>query len=313
MGTPGRRGSIAAIRRAVESGVNWIDTAAVYGLGHSETVVGKAIRGLAEADRPFLFTKCGLIWDERDPSASPRKIMTAASVRRELESSLRRLGVERIDLYQVHWPGDGLSLDWAGDTSTGPSPDATPLQEYWQTMAELKAEGKVAAIALSNHNLSQLHTAEQVAHVDAIQPPFSALVRDAAPEIAWAEAHDTGVIVYQPMHSGLLTGTFSGQRVAALPDNDWRKSAPDFTTHLDRNLAVADALRPIAARHGVPVAAVAVAWTLAWPGVTAAIVGARRSEQVPDWTPAAGLELTDHDLTEITKAIQTAGTGPTHP
>ncbi|MCP2165966.1 aldo/keto reductase [Goodfellowiella coeruleoviolacea] len=307
--------SIATIRHAVAAGVNWIDTAAAYGLGHSEEVVGKAVAGLPEADRPYLFTKLGLVWaDPNQRNVPPRKLMSPASVRRELEDSLRRLGVDHIDLYQVHYPGDGQLLIWGGE-DTAPPVGATPLEEYWQTMADLKRAGKVRAIGLSNHGVAELERAERVAHVDAIQPPFSALDRGAAAEIAWSAAHDTGVIVYQPMQSGLLTGAVDAARVAALPAGDWRRGHPDFTTNLARNLVVTDALRAVARRHDTTVPAVAVAWTLAWPGVTGAIVGARHPGQVDGWTPGAGLVLTDADLADIAAAITTsgAGTGPTRP
>jgi aryl-alcohol dehydrogenase-like predicted oxidoreductase len=307
--------SIAAMRHAFDSGVNWVDTAAVYGLGHAEQLVGKAIADLAEADRPYLFTKAGLRWDPADPQAAPRRIMRPDSVRREIEDSLRRLGVERIDLYQVHWPDTGEAFDYAASGTGAPSPNATPLEEYWAVMAELKAEGKVRAIGLSNHSTDQLAAAERIAHVDAVQPPFSAINRSAAPEIAWADAHGTGVICYSPLQSGLLTGTFTAERVAGLPAGDWRATDPDFTTRLTANLAAADALRPIAGRHGVSVAEVAVAWVLAWPGVTGAIVGARRADQVDGWLGAGAVRLTGDDLDEIAAAIAAsgAGTGPARP
>ncbi|MEV5749678.1 aldo/keto reductase [Actinoallomurus sp. NPDC052308] len=307
--------SVAAIRHALDAGVNWIDTAAVYGLGHSEELVGKAIADLPEADRPYIFTKAGLVWNPDDPSAAPRRIMKPASVRREVEESLRRLNVERIDLYQVHWPDTGESLEYAGDGSGAVSPNATPLEEYWQVMADLKAEGKVRAIGLSNHSVEQLAAAERVAHVDAIQPPFSAINRSAAAEIAWAAGHGTGVIVYSPLQSGLLTGAFSAERVANLPADDWRAAHADFTTGLTANLQVADALRPIAERHGVTVAEVAIAWTLAWPGITGAIVGARKAAQVDGWIGAGSVELTPADLAEVAAAINAsgAGTGPVRP
>lgn len=303
--------SIAAIHRAVAAGVNWIDTAAVYGLGHSEEVVGKALAALPPADRPYVFTKAGLVWDEDDRLAAP--VRTMAQVRREVEDSLRRLNVEQIDLYQVHWPDTGRSLDWGGeDGGAGP---AIPLEEYWQTMADLKASGKVRAIGLSNHDLAQLEIAEAVAHVDAIQPQFSALKRAAATELAWAAEHGTGGIIYQPLHSGLLTGTFTPERVASLPDDDWRKTFADFTTGLAHNLALVEALRPIADAHGTSVAAVAIAWTYTWPGVTAAIVGARRPEQIDGWIDAASLQLSAADVATIGEAIERtgAGDGPAHP
>ncbi|MEV0090709.1 aldo/keto reductase [Streptomyces sp. NPDC050738] len=307
--------SIAAIRHAVESGVNWIDTAAVYGLGHSEELVGKAVAQLPESDRPYLFTKAGLVTDPAHPQAAPRRIMKPASVRRELDDSLRRLGVERIDLYQVHYPDTGESLEYAGGGFGTVSPDATPLDEYWQVMADLKAEGKVRAIGLSNHSAEQLAAAEKIAHVDAVQPPFSAINRSAASEIAWAHANNSGVIGYSPLQSGLLTGAFSAGRAANLPADDWRGAHADFTTGLTANLALADALRPVAARHGATVAETAIAWALAWPGITGAIVGARTAAQVDGWIGAASLRLTPADLAEISTAITAtgAGTGPARP
>lgn len=304
--------SVAAIRHALESGVNWIDTAAVYGLGHSEELVGKAIAGLPQADRPYIFTKAGLVWDPENPSAAPRRIMKPASVRREVEDSLRRLGVEHIDLYQVHWPATGESLEYAGGGFGAVSPNATPLEEYWRVMADLKAEGKVGAIGLSNHTPDLLEAAEQIAHVDVIQPPFSAINRSAAAEIAWARAHHTGVIVYSPLQSGLLTGGFAPKRVAGLPAEDWRRAHHDFTTGLTANLQLAQALRPIAERHGRTMAEVAIAWVLAWPGITGAIVGARKAGQVDGWIGAGTLKLTPADIEEIATAITAsrAGSGP---
>lgn len=291
--------SVAAIADAVERGINWVDTAAVYGLGHSEEVVRRALAGLPPDRRPLVFTKCGLVWDAADPMTPSQRIMAPASVRLEVDASLRRLGVDRIDLYQVHWPPD----------------DGTPIEEYWGVMAELRDAGKVRALGLSNHGVDLLDRAEKVAHVDAIQPHFSMVTRDAAAELAWADAHGTGAIVYSPMQSGLLTGAFSAERVAGLADDDWRKRSPDFTTGLPAILALVDALRPIAARHGVPVASVAVAWTLAWPGVTAAIVGARRPSHVDGWLPAASLTLSPEDLAEVAGAIEAtgAGSGPLTP
>ena len=293
--------SIAAIRHAVESGINWIDTAAVYGLGHSEEVVAAALADLPEADRPYVFTKGGLVWDPADRSAAPRRAGAPASRRAEVEASLRRLRVERIDLYQMHWPAE----------------DGTPVEEYWQVFTDLKREGKIRAAGLSNHNILQLEEAEQIGAVDAIQPPFSLIHRDAADDVLlWAHEHEAGAIVYSPMASGLLTGSFTAERAARLQPGDWRAGHPDFTEPaLSANLALADALRPVAERHGVTPAAVAVAWTLAFPGVTGAIVGARSSEQVDGWLPAATLELKDDDLADIAAAIRAtgAGTGPASP
>ncbi|MEU1473517.1 aldo/keto reductase [Streptomyces sp. NPDC005761] len=307
--------SVAAIRHALDCGVNWIDTAAVYGLGHSEELVGKALAGLSDAERPYVFTKAGLVWDPADPQAAPRRVMKPASVRREVEDSLRRLGAEHIDLYQVHWPDTGESLAYTGGGTGAVSSNATPLEEYWQVMADLKASGKVRAIGLSNHSPEQLEAAERIAHVDVIQPPFSAVNRSAAAEIAWARAHDTGVIVYSPLQSGLLTGTFSEARVAALPADDWRAAHHDFTAGLPANLRLAEALRPVAARHGATVAETALAWVLAWPGITGAIVGARTPAQVDGWAGAGSVRLTPTDLDEIAVAITSsgAGTGPVRP
>ena len=293
--------SIAAIRRAVESGVNWIDTAAVYGLGHSEEVVAAALADLPAADRPYVFTKGGLVWDAADRSAAPRRVGDPASLRAEVDASLRRLRVDRIDLYQMHWPAQ----------------DGTPVEAYWQVLTDLKREGKIRAAGLSNHNVFQLEEAEEVGAVDAIQPPFNLIHRDAADDVLlWAREHDAGAIVYSPMASGLLTGSFTADRAARLQPGDWRAGHPDFTEPaLSANLALADALRPVAERHGVTPAAVAVAWTLAFPGVTGAIVGARSPEQVDGWLPAATVELKDDDLADIAAAIRAtgAGTGPAAP
>ncbi|WP_344670294.1 aldo/keto reductase [Catenulispora yoronensis] len=307
--------SVAAMRHAVDSGINWIDTAAYYGLGHSEELVGKAIAAYSDADKPYVFTKVGLVGDPDAPGQPPVRTMNPASVRREIEGSLRRLGVERIDLYQVHWPDTGEAFVYGEEGDGTVSPNQTPLDEYWQLMADLKAEGKVRAIALSNHGPDLMTPAERIAHVEAIQPPFSAINRSAAADIAWAHEHGTGVIVYSPLQSGLLTGTFSADRAANLAEGDWRRTAPDFTSGLSANLRLAEALRPIAVRHGASVAEVAIAWTLAWPGVTGAIVGARTAAQVDGWLRAGSLRLTAPDLAEIADAVKAtgAGVGPATP
>ncbi|WP_043653835.1 aldo/keto reductase, partial [Nocardia thailandica] len=259
--------------------------------------------------------KAGLTWDPADPAAAPRRIMRPDSVRRELDDSLRRLGVDHIDLYQVHYPDTGESLEYAGGGFGAVSPNATPIEEYWQVMAELKAQGKVRAIGLSNHDTALLDRAERVAHVDAIQPPFSAINRGAAAEIAWARAHDTGVIAYSPLQSGLLTGAFTAERAAGLTADDWRSTHADFTTGLTANLALAQALRPIADRHEASVAEIALAWVLDWPGITGAIVGARTSAQVDGWAGAGRIALTPADRDAIAAAITAtgAGTGPARP
>jgi aryl-alcohol dehydrogenase-like predicted oxidoreductase len=282
--------SIAAMRYAIQRGVNWIDTAAVYGLGHSEELVGRLLKEIPAGERPYVFTKCGLIWDEADRTAVAKRVGRPDSIRREIDQSLKRLGVERIDLYQVHWPAE----------------DGTPIEEYWQTMLDLKREGKARAVGLSNHKVDLLERAERVGHVDTLQPPFSPIRRDvAAAELPWCDAHGTGAIVYSPMQSGLLTGSFSEARAAALPADDWRSRSPEFQPpKLQRNLALADAFRPIAARHETTVGAIAVAWTLTVRGVTAAIVGARSPEQVDGWIAAANLTLSATDLDEIAAAIE---------
>jgi aryl-alcohol dehydrogenase-like predicted oxidoreductase len=288
------RESIAAIRHAVEHGVNWIDTAPAYGAGHSEEIIGRALADLPESDRPYVFTKCGLVFLEGNPNRPPQRVLTAESIRAEVEASLRRLRTERLDLLQVHWP----------------APDGPPLEEYWRTLAALREEGKVRAIGLSNHGRRRVEAAEAVAHVDTLQPHFSAIARQAASELLpWCSEHHTGVIVYSPMESGLLTGKYDAAGVAALPDDDWRRRHPAFTTELEANRKVAAALSGVAQRHEVSTAAAAVAWTLAWSGVTGAIVGARSAAQVDGWVPAAGLVLTDTDLDEVATAIADGGAG----
>ena len=293
--------SLAAMRRALERGINWIDTAAVYGLGHSEEVVGRLLRELPASERPLVFTKCGLVWDERNRMAEATRNLRPTSIRREVEASLRRLGVERIDLYQFHRP-DELG---------------TPVEDSWREMIRLVEEGKVRAAGVSNFDVALLERAEALRHVDSLQPPFSLIRRESARDvIPWAARHGTGVIVYSPMQTGLLTDGFTRQRLAALARDDWRSRGVEFQEpNLSRNLALRDALRPVAARHGSTVSAVAVAWTLAWPGVTGAIVGARTPEQVDGWVGAATLELTEQDLEEIAAAVQRtgAGSGPARP
>ena len=289
------------IRHAIELGVNWVDTAAIYGLGHSEEVVGRALRSMPASERPYVFTKCGLVGDKKNPMQEPKRVLKPESIRRECEASLRRLGVERIDLYQFHWPDE-----------TG-----TPVEDSWAEMERLIEEGKVRLGGVSNFNVSLLESCESIRHVDSLQPPFSLIRRDVAEsEIPWCDAHKTGVICYSPMQSGLLTDRFSAERVATMAADDWRRRSPEFNLpNLERNLALRDALRPIAQRHGTSVSSVAIAWTLSWPGVTAAIVGARSPEQVDGWIDAANLMLTPTDLDEIARAIELtgAGTGPSRP
>jgi aryl-alcohol dehydrogenase-like predicted oxidoreductase len=293
--------SIAAIKHAVASGINWVDTAAIYGLGHSEEVVGRALREIPAAERPFVFTKGGMIPDPSQPFAEPQRNLRPESIRKEVEASLRRLGVERIDLYQFHWP-DAIG---------------TPVEESWSEMSLLIGEGTVRAGGVSNFSVELLRRAEHVRHVDSLQPPFSLIHRQSGADvIPWSAEHGTGVIVYSPMQSGILTDDFSRERVARMPADDWRRRNPEFQEpRLSRNLALRDALRSVASRHGVSVAAVAVAWTLSWPGVSGAIVGARSPQQVDGWIAAGNLTLEPADLDEIASALERtqAGTGPTHP
>lgn len=285
--------SIAAMRHAIDRGVNWIDTAAVYGLGHSEEVVGRFLRTLPAGDRPFVFTKCGLVWDEHNRMAIPIRNLQPDVIRRDCDASLRRLGVERIDLYQFHWPDE-----------TG-----TPVEDSWDAMTRLVEQGKIRAAGVSNFAVPLLDRCEARRHVDSLQPAFSMIKRDAAAaQIPWCAAHGTGVICYSPMQSGILTDSFSRERVARFADDDWRRRSLEFQSpQLERNIALRDALKPIAARHRTTVSAVAIAWVLSWPGVTAAIVGARSAEQVDGWLPAAGLVLSHEDLEAIARMLGASG------
>jgi aryl-alcohol dehydrogenase-like predicted oxidoreductase len=274
--------SIAAIHRALELGVNWIDTAAVYGLGHSEEVVARALKGWSGA-RPYIFTKCGLRWDAK---GQVQKVLSADSIRGEVEDSLRRLAVDVIDLYQIHWP---------------PDPDSAALEEGWSTLADLKREGKVRWIGVSNFDVKQLKRAQAIAPVTSLQPPYSLIHREVEEEILPYCLHKgIGVIVYSPMNSGLLTGAMTRERAARLPQDDWRKSHPDFTEpNLSRNLELVDRLREIANRHNRTVGEVAIAWTLHNPAVTGAIVGARNARQAEGVMRTGDLRLNDKEVSEI--------------
>jgi aryl-alcohol dehydrogenase-like predicted oxidoreductase len=293
--------SVEAIARAVSLGVNWVDTAAIYGLGHGEEVVGRAVRALSAGSRPLVFTKCGLDWDDEDRMKPAQRVVTQASVRRGAEESLRRLGLDSVDLFQIHWPDD----------------QGNPIEPAWSEMLKLRDEGLARAVGVSNFDLGLLERCEALGHVDSLQPPFNLIGRETAEELLpWAEDHGTGVICYSPMKNGILTDSFTAERVARMAKDDWRKTAPNFREPaLSRNLSLRDALRPIAERHDATIAAIAVAWTLAWPGVTAAIVGARAPEQVDGWIGAAALELTAADLDDIAAAVREtgAGAGPDDP
>ncbi|MFZ4510243.1 MAG: aldo/keto reductase [Candidatus Nanopelagicales bacterium] len=291
--------SIATIHHAIDSGINWIDTAACYGRGHSEEVIGSVIKGIPQADRPYVFTKCGVIAPAG--TGDPALVGDPKSIRREVEDSLTRLGVETIDLYQMHWPAQ----------------DGTPLEEYWLTLAELRSEGKTRFIGLSNHDVDQVRSAHAISRVDVLQPPFSALARDAAENLLpWATDNGVGVIIYSPMQSGLLTGAMDDHRVSSLPVDDWRRAHPDFTGEgLQRNLAVADALAAVGRDHGTNAAQAALAWALGWPGVSGAIVGGRHPDQIDGWKGASEWSLSPADYATVARAIVAngAGTGPTVP
>jgi aryl-alcohol dehydrogenase-like predicted oxidoreductase len=271
--------SIAAIHTALDHGVNWIDTAAVYGLGHSEEVVGKALEGWKE--RPYVFTKSERIWNEK---GEIRPSLKADSIQRECEASLRRLKVERIDLYQVHWPQ--------------PEDD---IEEGWAAMAKLQAAGKVRWIGVSNFSAEQMERCRRVAPITSLQPPYSAVSPEIESDVLpYCQEHGIGVIVYSPMKSGLLSGKMTRERVANLPQDDFRRRALAFQEpHLSRNLELADLIARIGRRHGVAAGVVAIAWTLRHPAVTAAIVGMRSSEQAEGVLPALDFRLGAEEIAEI--------------
>jgi aryl-alcohol dehydrogenase-like predicted oxidoreductase len=275
--------SIAAIHRALDAGVNWIDTAAVYGLGHSEEVVGQVLKQTSA--KPYVFTKSSMTW------GPDRKIVqTIKQVKRECEESLQRLGIETIDLYQVHWP----------------VPDEE-IEEGWGLMADLKREGKVRYIGVSNFSVAQMERALKIAPITSLQPPYSMINRSAEPEILpFCLEHGIGVINYSPMQSGLLTGAMSAERVARMPDDDFRKKAKNFQEPLlSRNLELAELLREIGKPHGVEPGVVAIAWTLHNPAVTAAIVGGRSPKQVEGVLPAATFRLSDEEYDRIGEFLKT--------
>jgi aryl-alcohol dehydrogenase-like predicted oxidoreductase len=274
--------SIAAIHRSLELGVNWIDTAAVYGLGHSEEIVARALKTWS-GPRPYVFTKCGMHWDD---SGKTQKVLRADSIRREVEDSLRRLAVDVIDLYQIHWP---------------PDPDSPELEEGWSTLADLKKQGKVRWIGVSNFDVKQLRRAKAIAPVTSLQPPYSLINRQIEEDILpYCLREGIGVIVYSPMASGLLTGAMTRERAARLPNDDWRRGSSNFNEpKLSRNLALVEALRDIGKRHGRSPGEIAIAWTLRNPAVTGAIVGARNAGQAAGVMRAGELSLTDKEVNEI--------------
>jgi aryl-alcohol dehydrogenase-like predicted oxidoreductase len=279
--------SIKAIYAGLAGGLNWIDTAASYGLGHSETIVGKAIKNLREP--PYVFTKCSLVWD-KDGNISHN--LLAASIRREAEASLTRLGVERIDLYQIHWPA------WKGQPEQA-SPGS--IEEAMLTLTNLQREGKIRHIGVSNFDARQITRARALGTVTSLQPPYSLLARDVETSILpFAQRNQIGVIVYSPMYSGLLSGAMTRSRIANLPADDWRRNNPNFQEPLlTQNLKLVEVLERIGKRHSVGAGQVAIAWTLANPAVTGAIVGVRTAKQAREITLAAELQLSAEEVAEI--------------
>jgi aryl-alcohol dehydrogenase-like predicted oxidoreductase len=273
--------AVGAIRRAVELGINWIDTAAVYGLGHSEELVARALKHLPESDHPYVFTKCSLVWDE---GGEVHNVLKKASIKRECEESLRRLQTDVIDLYQVHWPR--------------PNED---IEEGWSALSELKDEGKVRHIGVSNFDVSQMERAQPIAPVETLQPPYNMLDRSVEEEILpYCTEQDIGVIVYSPMRSGLLTGKMTRERVRNLPSDDWRRNNSDFQEpRFSRNLELVELLGALGSEHGRSPGEVAIAWTLRHPAVTAAIVGGRRPDQVDGIIGAAEFRLSGDELERI--------------
>ena len=276
--------SVAAIQAALDLGINWIDTAAAYGLGHSEEVVARALH--QRNPRPYVFTKCGLVWNERGDIGGSLK---AESIRRECEASLRRLKVDMIDLYQVHWP----------------QPDVD-IEEGWAEMVRLKKEGKVRYIGVSNFSAEQMRRAQAIAPIDTLQPPYSILSREVErAELPYAAAQDIGVIVYSPMYSGLLSGSMTRPRIAKFSSDDWRRQNANFQEpSLSRNLRLVELLREIGKRYCRTAGEVAIAWTLANPAVTAAIVGVRSAEQVFGVIGAAEFRLQNSEVAEIEEALR---------
>jgi aryl-alcohol dehydrogenase-like predicted oxidoreductase len=292
--------SVAAIRHAVEAGINWVDTAAVYGLGHSEEVVGRALAPFDVGTDVLVFTKCGRTWQASENGEVISNDLRPESIRFECEQSLKRLGVERIDLYQFHWP----------DPVTG-----TRVEDSWATMGELADEGKVRWCGVCNFDVGLLERCRAVRHVDSAQPPLSLLSRASRRDvIPWCKENGTGVIVYSPMASGILSGAFDRARVEALPEDDWRRRSPSFQEpKFSANLALVDRLRAIAQRIGCSLPELAVAWTLHVPGVTGAIVGARRPDQVDGWIGASDVVLSSDVMAEIESAVDETGAGTDEP
>lgn len=277
--------SIAAIHRALELGINWIDTAAIYRLGHSEEVVGRALKEFS-GPKPYVFTKCSMRWHS---DRSIYRSLKSASVREEVDSSLRRLQVDAIDLYQIHWP----------------NPE-DEIEEGWETLSRLKEEGKVRWIGVSNFSAAQMEHVRKIAPITSLQPPYSMLRRAIEQEqLPYAQAHGIGVINYSPMVSGLLTGAMTAERVAAFPQDDWRRRAVEFNEpRLSRNLRLVELLRAIGNEHSVSPGVAAVAWTLHNPAVTAAIVGGRSANQVEGVAPALHFQLSEDEFARINAFLE---------
>ena len=275
--------SVNAIRRALELGVNWIDTAAIYGLGHSEEVAAKALKGTSH--KPYVFTKCSMRWHE---DRSIYRSLKAGSLEEELNASLRRLNVETIDLYQIHWPNP-----------------AEEIEEGWAALAKFKEQGKIRYIGVSNFNVDQMKRAQKIAPITSLQPPYSMLRRGIEQEILpFAKENNIGVINYSPMLSGMLTGKMTRERVAAMPQDDWRRRAPEFNEpKLSRNLRLVEVLREIGRAHNVEPGVVAVAWTLHHPAITAAIVGGRSAEQVEGIAPALHFRIAEDEYNQINQFL----------
>src|ERR1700733_4216108 len=283
--------SIAAIRAGLERGINWIDTAAAYGLGHSETIVGRSIKKLAT--RPYIFTKCSLVWDK---SRRISHNLQAASIRREAEASLKRLDVDAIDLYQIHWPA------WSGNPESA-SPGS--IEEAVGALAELKTEGKIRHIGVSNFNAQQMQRAQKIAPIASLQPPYSLIAREVEDSVLpYALNQRIGVIVYSPMASGMLSGAMTRERIASMPTDDWRKDSANFQEPLlSRNLRLVETLRAVGERYNATPGEIAIAWTLRNPAVTGAIVGVRSAQQVSGIAGAADIVLSPEDMRMIEREL----------
>jgi aryl-alcohol dehydrogenase-like predicted oxidoreductase len=297
-GSQDDRDSVAAILRAIELGVNWIDTSSVYGGGRSERVVGEALRRLPAHERPLVFTKVGI---RIDSAGDTYRDLSPAAIREDCESSLQRLGLECLDLYQVHWP----------------VADADTVARAWETLCELRREGKIRWAGVSNFEVALMERCVALGPIESVQPPLSLIHREAAADIIpWAQHAGAWVLVYSPLESGLLTGRFSPQRLAALPAGDWRRRREQFQPErMPRGEALVQRMRPIAQQLGASLVELAIAWTLSWPGVSGAIAGARTPAQVESWARAGELHLGEDVLDALADALveTQVGAGPMRP